>query len=519
MNLLTELCQTTKESFVEHFDDIKKLKILVNSFKLLAENTEYTKLRKIFALTRDNLVWNNLAVINYGTLVEANALKHSSCKAGFNKENCIEALNTFYQAALQKSKEQAIDQVILENSTNNIVATPNITPELEKIKNPPSILPSVEIRPVEDQNKPIKSNSDKLVNSEIGSNRNQLSILSVEIISVNDKDKSNNSNSSLVKNKKSSMSTSTESSTKKTEEKLDKLLEANVSSQIAINKLTKLLAKNLKGTTESLPSDESSSESAHKKRKVKKSHKKARKSRKKKAKKGKRSYKGCAGNTTTTAEESESEDTSSELSESESEDFGIKYLNKKSLVSRSLKRHPWLVYTNALNSSKILPIQSLNMCEIENFIGKYVKEHRNMQKLTSRVGAYICILYEISSIRMLGRFTQNSIEDVIQLSVNQIDNLLIENKKVADEKVESLFQSNLFKLGMDKQKSYNINSSKSQLNIKAPKKPYIRWCMKWNANKSCNSDCRYEHICKHCWEHKSERQEHQPKECFLSKRE
>ena len=496
MNLLAELCETNKDSFVEHFDDIKKLKILANSFKLLAENTEYVKLRKIFALTRDNLVWKNLAVINYSTLAQAKALQHSSCENGFNKENCIEELNTFFQAALQKSKDQAIEQKIQENSTNNIVTITNSNPELGKSKNPPSILPSVEISSVEDQNQQINSN---LVNS-------------------------NNSNTNLGEISKNVMSNSTDSSTKKTEEKLDKLLEANASSQLAINKLTKLLAKNLKGATESLPSHESSSESDRKKKKAKKSHKKARKSRKK-AKKGKRSRTECGGDTTTT-EESDSEEISSELSESESEDFGIKYLNKKSLVSRSLKRHPWLVYTNALNSSKILPIQSLNMCEIENFMGKYVKEHRRTQKLATRVGAYICILYEISSIRMLERFTQNSIEEIIQLSVNQIDNWLSENKKVADEKIESLFQSNLFKLGMDRQKSYNIHSSKSLGNLKAPKKPYIRWCMKWNANKSCNSDCRYEHICKHCWEHKSEKQEHQPKECqlvsknhFLSKRE
>jgi len=205
---------------------------------------------------------------------------------------------------------------------------------------------------------------------------------------------------------------------------------------------------------------------------------------------------------------------SSEWSTSDSDgDRDLKFFSKSGLVSR--KKHPWIKHSISLNSSKLRPISCLGTAEIESYISQFVKLNMYNPKYKSRCEAYMSFLCESSGLRVIERFTNASINEVVQYSINQIDMYVIEGRDLSGHVIEQLFQCNLYKYGIDRSKFGQQKSSSSD--IKQNKRPYLNLCQRYNKNKTCSDTCTYVHNCKSCYLDRGEKKSHQPKDCPFKK--
>ena len=254
---------------------------------------------------------------------------------------------------------------------------------------------------------------------------------------------------------------------------------------------------------------ENSKEIPKKKKKNKKSGtmkkiKRSRKRLKMAKKKGSKRYYSSSSDTTSDDLTSESDDsTSGDFSSDESKSDDECMFSKKNLVSRKL--HGWLAYSLSLNNNKLAKISELKCIEIENFLLAFIQENFKNAKACKKVAAYISLCYQLSSVRVLERYTETSMNHVAQNSVNTVDNWIFRKENTSANRIEQLVNSNSFKFSEAKQSAGNF--------LKKEKKQFVRLCNVYNSNKNCSSDCRYTHACKFCYQKNRDQLPHMPKDC------
>jgi len=179
--------------------------------------------------------------------------------------------------------------------------------------------------------------------------------------------------------------------------------------------------------------------------------------------------------------------------------FGEVEINSnKDKVHNSGQRHPWIIASLSLDTTKMSSVQDLKAECIENFILKYITGNLNNDKKRYRINEYIKLLTEFSSIKLLHRYTSESLDVFLQQCIFEIDMTLIDPSSLAIPlDLNSLIHNNLLKFGE------RISEKRSSTPIMSQ-----GLCIKFNSNQYCDyKTCRWKHLCKICGG------KHQPRNC------
>ena len=438
--------QKIQSILVSYFNNYDKLKDFRVEFKNSSKDFELNKLKTIFTVIRDLFVRDNQAKIDFSGV--GDVLDHSCSDPGFTKEKCIDQVITFLDSSFNLISVNRHDLENSEALKPEVESTSNLDNNTQ-VNAPSQILPGI-------------------------SNKHNLASNIDNTLEMAKGDGKSNENDDL-----------------------EKLIKRADKSEQAIDKLTKLveqLVVNNNSKNSDLCENEQSSQSA-----PTRSYSKVNRQKSKKKKRKSKSKRYDSSST--------SDDTSESTSNTEDEEKKREELfTKRALVSK--RRHPWLVFSLSIYSLKIQSIRSLSSQEIVHYIALYIKENHKNRKKEARVSAYIDFMSHLTGLKTLEKFSIDSIDEICQNTINDIDILLLESRSCDNAKVESTFQSNLFKYGVEKTTSSSFKNS-----ITTKRRPFVRWCTKFNSNRECSENCKYSHICRLCYTLHDEKNNHMPKDC------
>jgi len=163
-------------------------------------------------------------------------------------------------------------------------------------------------------------------------------------------------------------------------------------------------------------------------------------------------------------------------------------------------RHPWILSSLKIDTNKTASVQELNADLIDNYLLKYLSENVSNPKKSYRIQNYLKLLTEFSTIKILQKYTSDSLSLFLQQCIIEVDLALIEPSSV-DKSLDiiALVHHNLIKFG---ERVSERKSSSSSIMSKG-------LCIKFNNNQYCDcKTCRWKHLCKYCGD------KHQPRNCY-----